>query len=262
MRSSQAASLQAPQPSRRSVLGMFAGAAAASGFSPLAAQTFERPVVIEMFTSQGCSSCPPADKLLMGVARRPNVIALSLPVDYWDYIGWKDTFGKPEHTLRQKGYAKMRGDGQVYTPQAVVDGMKHVVGSDMKAIEAAASGAFGKAGAMSAPMKTRESGGNLIVEIGASQDGAPRVASLMIFRVSSSREVQIGRGENSGRRLHYVNVVRSFETAGEWNGKPARFEISRDRLLGPENDGWVLLLQAGSAKRPGAILAAAKSAGI
>lgn len=256
--------LQGPRISRREALGLglCAGAVAASGLTPATAQTFEQPVVIEMFTSQGCSSCPPADKLLMGVARRANVIAMSLPVDYWDYIGWKDTFGKPEHTLRQKGYAKTRGDGQIYTPQAVVDGVKHVVGSNMKAIEAAASGAFGKGGTMMAPMKTSESAGKLVVEIGAAPDGAPKRAELMVFRVLSSCEVQVGRGENSGKRLTYANVVRSIEAAGAWTGQPARFEIARERLYGADTDGWVLLLQAGSARHPGVILAAAKSPNI
>src|SRR6185369_13617653 len=91
--------------------------------------------VIELFTSQGCSSCPPADKLAGELARDPSLIVLSLPVDYWDYLGWKDTLALPGHTNRQRAYSKARGDREVYTPQVVVNGVKHVLGSDKTAIE-------------------------------------------------------------------------------------------------------------------------------
>ncbi len=254
-----------PAPSRRAVLagGLAAGAVALTGgLRGAQAQGLDKPVVIELFTSQGCSSCPPADKLLLGIARRPNVIALSLPVDYWDYIGWKDTFGRPEHTARQKGYAKVRGDGKVYTPQAVIDGIYHVVGSDMAAIEGATAGAHGRGGALMTPMKVMPSDDGLTVEIGDAPAGAPREANLVLMRVASLREVQIGRGENSGRKITYANVVRAITAVGSWSGAAKRVAIPAALLKGPDTDGWVMLLQAGTMQRPGTILAAAKSASI
>src|SRR6266508_3656100 len=95
----------------------------------------EPRAVIELFTSQGCSSCPPADRLVGELARDPSIVAMSLPVDYWDYLGWKDTLANPRHTARQRGYARVRGDREVYTPQVVVNGAFHVIGSDKAAIE-------------------------------------------------------------------------------------------------------------------------------
>src|SRR5215468_7884684 len=102
--------------------------AAVAAFATTEASAEPR-AVIELFTSQGCSSCPPADKLLGELARDPSIVALSLPIDYWDYIGWKDTLAKPRHTARQRSYAKSRGDGEVYTPQVVINGVARAVGS-------------------------------------------------------------------------------------------------------------------------------------
>jgi hypothetical protein len=243
--------------SARNTLACLALAASAS-----VAGAFEKPMVIELYTSQGCSSCPPADKLLGEIARNPNVIAISLPVDYWDYIGWKDTFGKAAHTARQKGYAKARGDGQVYTPQAVIDGVAHAVGSDVNAIRKAAAAAHGKSGAMSVSIKVAESGGGLNVELGAASAGAPTQAQLVLIRVIKSIEVTIGRGENSGRTIAYTNVGRSATRIGEWTGEPKSFSIPKETMTGGDADGWVLLLQAGNSKEPGPILAAAKAPGL
>src|SRR5712692_7021322 len=92
--------------------------------------------VIELFTSQGCSSCPAADKLLGELARDPSIVAMSLPIDYWDYLGWKDTLAKPRHAVRQRAYAQLRGDREVYTPQVVINGVAHALGSDKTAIAA------------------------------------------------------------------------------------------------------------------------------
>ena len=99
----------------------------------------EPRAVIELFTSQGCSSCPPADKLAGELAQDPSLLVMSLPIDYWDYLGWKDTLASPGHTNRQRAYSKARGDREVYTPQVVVNGMAHVLGSDRSAIDSARS---------------------------------------------------------------------------------------------------------------------------
>src|SRR5882757_3940707 len=109
--------------------------ACASSVTLLPAISAETRAVVELFTSQGCSSCPPADKLLGELSNDPSLVAMSVPIDYWDYLGWKDTLAGPHNTARQKAYAHARGDGQVYTPQVVVNGSLHVLGSDKAAIE-------------------------------------------------------------------------------------------------------------------------------
>lgn len=224
--------------------------------------TNDKPMVLELYSSQGCSSCPPADKLLGKIARQAHVIAWTLPVDYWDYIGWKDTFGKPAHTYRQKAYARVRGDGQVYTPQIVVNGLTHVVGSDVGAIRAAGEGFFGKQGAMSVSVRATEKNGVLEIEVGAAPAGTQRQANIVLVRVLRSVSVAIGRGENAGRTVEYTNVGLAAARAGEWTGEAQRLTIPRELAAHPDADGWIVLLQAGDAKSPGPILGAAKSPNI
>ncbi len=222
----------------------------------------EPPVFIELFTSQGCSSCPPADKLIAKLARQPGVIALSLPVDLWDYVGWKDTLAAPYHSQRQRQYAKARGDNRVYTPQAVINGIAHVVGSDPAAIKAQAAMCYGRDGALSVVMRTERSAVGLKVEIGAASENSPKFASLWLVQVASSREVQIKRGENAGHTFRYVNVARGFVRIGEWTGAAMSFNVPSDQLTSAEADGWILILQATANNRPGVVLAAAKSPGL
>jgi len=227
-----------------------------------AALAQETPRVIEFFTSQGCSSCPPADRLAAKLAKEPGVIAMSLPVDYWDYIGWKDTFASPAFTARQKAYAAARGDSRVYTPQAVIDGLRHAVGSDPVEIDDAAKLAFGDKGALAVQLHIRRENGRLIVEAGEAPNGAAKVGELWLFHIAKSRTVKIGRGENAGRTITYTNVVRAMDKVGNWMGEPSRFEIDESSLTAPDCDAYALLLQAGSQSRPGAILAAAKGDGL
>ena len=216
------------------------------------------PVVIELFTSQGCSSCPAADSLLSEMIRtHQQLIALTLPVDYWDYIGWKDTLASPAFTARQKAYGVVRGDHQIYTPQAVINGLSHVVGSDRDEIEAAARDTFGKDGALSVPLAAnRGDGEGVSVDLGAAPQGAPREAGFWLFQIARERTVSIGRGENSGHSVTYANVVRHMRKIGDWMGRPVHFDVSRKDLTSPDSDTWVLVLQAGSEGRPGPILAA------
>ena len=236
-------------------------AGAQSGAHAQAQTAITTPVVIELFTSQGCSSCPPADRLLEKLARQPNVIALSLPVDYWDYIGWKDTLASPAFTARQKFYAQARRDRHIYTPQVIVNGLQHGVGSNYAAVRALAKDMLGKRGALKVEMRTAAKAGGVICDVGESAADAPKSAGLWLFRIVKSRDVQIGRGENNGRTVKYVNVVRSIAKIGDWNGKPKRFDIKASVLKKGDAEGWVLLLQSGTAKRPGVILAAAKADG-
>src|SRR6516164_11066157 len=119
--------------------------------------------VVELFTSQGCSSCPPADKILGELAKDPSVIALSMPIDYWDYLGWKDTLADARFSARQQAYSRVRGDRDVYTPQVIVNGSAHVVGSDRTAIESAIGTTRGTDGVMSVPVSLTLAGKQLTV---------------------------------------------------------------------------------------------------
>jgi hypothetical protein len=211
--------------------------------------------VIELFTSQGCSSCPPADKLAGELSRDARNIVVSFPVDYWDYIGWKDTLASPAFTARQKAYASARGDGHVYTPQAVIDGLSHAVGSDRADIESSVVANAGK-GALRVPIRLTSQGGTVRVEVG---DGTGGAGGVWLIRIAQEKTVAIGRGENSGRSVTYTNVARSLTKLGDWAGKAQSFEVPLAQTQGPDSDGYVVILQSGTPARPGVILGAAKS---
>lgn len=216
--------------------------------------------VVELFTSQGCSSCPPADHLLSALARDPTVIAVSFPIDYWDFMGWQDTLASPSFTARQKAYAAARGDGRIYTPQAIIDGLADAVGSDRAQIEHAIKTSKGRDGALTVQIHLAETGDVLHIDIGEEPGGAAKgqPANVYVLRVVRSKTVVIGRGENSGRSITYTNVVRAIRKIGEWDGSAKSFQLSE---LKGDNEGYVVLLQKGSETNPGAILAAAKSSG-
>jgi hypothetical protein len=232
--------------------------AAAVGTFASAAHAAPPRAVIELFTSQGCSSCPPADKLLGDLAKDPCVIAISLPVDYWDRLGWKDTFAKHAFTERQQAYAAVRGDGEVYTPQAVVNGSVHAVGSQAAAIEAATAATSQN---LRVPVSAERHAENILVSIGAADGQAPegQVAegTVVLLPLLSSRDVAIGRGENARSRVTYTNIVRDIIPAGQWSGKPIQLAIPAAKFK--DYDGIVVLLQAGSLARPGAVLGAART---
>jgi len=211
--------------------------------------------VVELFTSQGCSKCPPADRLLTAMAGRPDTVTLTFAINYWDYIGWKDTLAAPEFTARQRAYASGRGDLHVYTPEAIVDGEFDAVGSDRPAIEKAI--AEGRSGglALSVPVHLNEANGVLQIDIGHG-DGP---AGIYVLRVAKSRTVLISRGENSGHNATYTNVVRAIHKVGEWSGAPMSLKLME---LRGDDEGYVVLLQRGSLDNPGVILAAAKSVGL
>jgi hypothetical protein len=246
------------------VFGVAFAAALTAGTFALYAEPRESDAspkaVVELFTSQGCSSCPPADRLLTALARNPGMIAVSFPVDYWDYIGWKDTLATPGFTARQKAYASARGDGHVYTPQIVVDGRADVVGSDKDEVELAIDGNKGRDGALSVPLRLKDAAGILHIEIGAGTgDLARTAAGVFILRVAHTRTVTIERGENKGRSITYTNVVRAMRKIGDWHGEAASFEVTE---LKADDEGYVVLLQQGTLDQPGTIFAAAKSAGL
>ena len=215
--------------------------------------------VVELFTSQGCSSCPEADKLLGEIAKDPSVIAVSLPIDYWDYLGWKDTLADPKFTARQKAYSKIRGDRQVYTPQIIVNGKLHALGSDRAGIERAIGESTGKAGVMSVPVKVSVANG----QIGISVPDAPNNAhtgEVWISSIAKAMPVAINRGENRGKEIVYHNVVRNWLKVGDWSGKAASWTVPIENLSGQGVDGAVVYVQEGSREKPGAMLGAAYSA--
>jgi hypothetical protein len=173
-------------------------------------------VVVELYTSQGCSSCPPADALLSELADRDDVIALALHVDYWDYIGWKDSLARPEHTARQKGYAKALGKGMVYTPQFIIGGQDHVTGSEP--IEVAELVQKHRAAPRPIALTVRRDGEIIFVEARAvgAVDG-PVV--VQVARFIPLQRVAITRGENAGRTFDFRNAVDLWIEVGEWNGQ-------------------------------------------
>jgi hypothetical protein len=212
--------------------------------------------VVELFTSQGCSSCPPADALMVELAKRPELVTLTFPVDYWDYLGWKDTLAHPAFTARQRAYAHRRSDRQVYTPQAIVNGTKPCVGSDQAQIESLiVASEFGPS--LPVPVRAFDRDGTVTVEVAAGSG----TADVWVLPVLRSHTVQIGRGENGGRTITYANVVRGVIRIGEWRGDATRLDVPLATARGG-GDAYVVLLQATFGTKPGPILGAAKSAGL
>jgi hypothetical protein len=243
----------------RFLIGTLAVASLPATAQPVHETDTNPKAVVELFTSQGCSSCPPADQLLNAIAKNPNMIAMSFPVDYWDYIGWKDTLASPAFTARQKAYAATRGDGHVYTPQMVVDGRSDVVGSDREEVAHEIDVNKGRDGALTIPIVLKDVSGTMHVEIGSGTGTLARAnAGVFILRIAHSRTVTIERGENRGQSITYTNVVRAMRQIGDWHGEPASFDLTE---LKADGEGYVVLLQQGTLERPGTILAAAKSSG-
>jgi hypothetical protein len=217
--------------------------------------------VVELFTSQGCSSCPPADELLVEYSRQPDIIALSMPVNYWDYLGWKDTLAHVAFTERQKAYAHSRKDRQVFTPQMIVNGKKSCIGSDRDQIEKAIQ--YTSKGRKTLPVNVTvgEQNGTVTIAVEETPDTAQRSAELWVLPVLKTQTVPIERGENRGKTITYANVVRGLTRVGEWLGGSARFEVPLETARSG-GDAYVVLLQSTDASRPGIILGAAKGPGL
>jgi hypothetical protein len=212
--------------------------------------------VIELYTSQGCSSCPEADQLLEQLSHRPDVIALSFPVSYWDYLGWKDTLARPENAERQRIYAKSIGDGEVYTPQAVVNGVRNCVGSNRDQIESAVEETAPVVGKDAVPIVIRREDGKLIIEVGSAPEGSRNTKGrVFVATVQPSLAVPIQRGENAGAVVTYTNVVRKLAEAGEWLGAPTSYALPIGAVAA-EGESIVVFLQADNFGR---IVAAARA---
>lgn len=210
--------------------------------------------VLELFTSQGCSSCPPADALLGEYAARPDIVALSMPIDYWNYLGWVDTLSQPEFTDRQRAYSEARGDRQVYTPQIVVNGTAPVVGSRRDAVEQAVD----ESRPLPVPLGVEMVGDAIRVAIAAAPEAGPARGTLWLALYGRKVEVSVGRGENGGRTLTYHNVVRKLRPIAMWKGAAMSVDLPMSEYEKADADGCAVLLQAETASgQPGAMLGAA-----
>ncbi|UTW55408.1 thioredoxin family protein [Kordiimonas sp. SCSIO 12610] len=207
------------------------------------AQDEERLTVVELFTSQGCSSCPPADAALKSMRNRPNILTLSWAVDYWDRLGWEDTYASPSHTKRQAAYNKRFGRGGVYTPQMVIDGAFQAIGSKNSAIRDAIDQSRATSRIEVKPTLT-PAGETIQLDLPATE-GLPKELSVRVVWYLSDAEVQINRGENEGRVLHYTNVVRASEMVMDWDGSAQSISLKVADGVSAGADHVAILLQEG-----------------
>ena len=226
---------------------LLAGPATADAVKPVG--------VVELFTSQGCSSCPPADTLLGELVTRSDVIALAYHVTYWDYLGWRDTLGSEDGTERQYDYGKAFGARSVYTPQAVINGRTDVNGADRAAVTGQIASLARDGKGLTVDLAVTRVGGSIMIDAGPGT-GATDTAHLILVYYDEQRPVVIERGENKGKTMTYWNAVSNVQAAGIWHGKAARFELPASEI--DRKEGCVALLQAVDKKGlPGAILGAA-----
>ena len=220
-----------------------------AGLSPVAGLAAERPVVVELFTSQGCSSCPPANAYLNELSKtRRDVLALAFHVTYWDRLGWKDPFSIKAATQRQDVYGRRFGDGS-YTPEIVVDGSASMVGSARGDVGPAIENAR-RNGQTAAAVSVGRNGEQVSIEVGAGR-GSGRV---LLVGFDREHTTAIGRGENSGRTLTEANVVRSIRPVGQWSGAPLRINEAF-----PDGQDVAVLLEAPDGRIVGAARLAAGS---
>src|SRR5689334_21205318 len=211
----------------------------------------ETRAVVELFTSQGCSSCPAADRLLGELASDPTLVSMSLPIDYWDYLGWKDTLAEPRNTARQRAYSKLRTDREVYTPQVVVNGSFHALGSDRAAIEKMIAKSRQNTSALALPVSASVANGKLT----ASFAGDGRAAEVWVVSLVKAITVAISRGENKGKTITYYNVARNWYKLASTDGKT--WSIPIKEIEGEGVGQAAVLVQGGTMEKPGIILGAA-----
>lgn len=210
--------------------------------SMVMAQGAIRPTVVELFTSQGCSSCPPADAALKALRDRPGILTLSWPVDYWDRLGWEDTFAHPHNAMRQAAYNKRFGRGGVFTPQMVFDGRSQCVGSNLSAVNSAVSNAQAEGRMTISPTLTLD-GSAIHLEL--PETDVPETISLVTAWYLSDATVEIGDGENQGRTLHYTNVVRLADMLPDWDGSATTITIDLAPGIAAGADHLAVLMHEG-----------------
>lgn len=221
-----------------------------AAFSLLAgfAEAEQRPVVVELYTSQGCSSCPPADELLAALGDRDDVIPIALHVDYWDYIGWKDQFGNPAHADRQRTYASKAGRRSIYTPEMVINGSTDLVGAKPMKLAETISMYAAEAPRMTLDIARKDGG----VQInGTPPTGDLRAMDVHVLNIMPSHETEITKGENRGKTITYSNIARDWRVAGTWDGAAPLQMTASDAGEGPV----VVIVQEADG---GAIIAAAR----
>jgi len=219
--------------------------AAAGVASPATAGQLQgpRPVVVELFTSQGCSDCPAADRIVTELAKRKDVIALSLPITYWDMLGWKDTLATEANTNRQKSYARAMNRSGIYTPQIIIDGSFDVIGNQRDKVMAAVSNraveiAYDKPVNLTLAIAS----GRVEISIPASRGKVKPLATIWVMRTLSQANVNVQQGENRNHQLVYANVVRELHRAGEWTGEAMKLDLPLT-LGKAKQDGVAVILQ-------------------
>lgn len=215
--------------------------------------------VVELFTSQGCSSCPPADKALETLAREGDVVALAYHVDYWNYLGWADTLASKDNTDRQYAYARMFGRNGVYTPQAVLNGREHINGADLAGIRNQIGTMPDEGKGLSVPVDVEVKNDELRIRVGEGKGKA----NIVIAYFERERTINIDKGENRGKTINYWHAVTDMETIGMWEGKETNLVLPADMLKKKKKSGGcaVLIQRMRTADTPGAILGATVLAG-
>lgn len=234
--------------------GLIAGAVLSlvlSGASQADSLRLEPRAVVELFTSQGCSSCPPADALLTSLAERDDVVALAYHVDYWDYIGWEDTFGDKGFSDRQRAYAKSWGSSRIFTPQMVINGAEGVVGSKRDEVQDAVASA-------QLPLAVSLSVHGDMLKLVVPADAALEDATIWLIRYLDRADVAIDKGENAGKSMVYTQVVVDRQIVGMWEaGAGAEVKLPLDQFADNHNGGVAVLVQQERNGLPGPILGAA-----
>jgi hypothetical protein len=220
---------------------------------PLQAEDGTPKGVVELFTAQGCSSCPPADAAFRKLVNQGDVIALAYHVDYWNYLGWADTLSSKENTERQYGYAKTMGRSNVYTPQAIVNGRGHLAGADLNGINSQINTYSSEGNGLTVPISAAMRGDELEIKIGAGQGKA----NVVMVYFDKEKTIDVEKGENSGQKISYLHSVTNVETVGMWDGKATSLTLPASVLQRPQLEGCAILLQSATADGdPAAILGA------
>lgn len=238
--------------------GLSAGSAASRVAPSQGDASRQNLVVVELFTSQGCSSCPPADDVLAEFSRQGDILALSYSVDFWDYLGWKDTFAQPDCVIRQRKYNIALGKSGIYTPQMIIQGARDLIGSRRQVARqmVARMRADMAARKQAAPDINFASSGKMInLRIGALMTGGGPVATIWVIGYDHEKTVAIASGELKGQVRKYHNVVQAIKRIGSWMGKDTRLTLSPQDIGDRDYDGYALLLQT---RETGPIIAAAK----
>ena len=223
----------------------------AAGAAPAVAGERADPVVVELFTSQGCNSCPPADAYLGELAKRPDILALSWHVDYWDYIGWKDPFAQHAFTARQHAYSRSLAERYVYTPQMVINGHLQGIGSERSDIERL----IGEAKSEQAGGAARRPRVTLVGDSVHIEGGPAAPSNVWIAVFDAQHWTAVEQGENAGQRLGEYNIVREWTQIGKYDGKPVTLKLGVD-MAEYEKSGCAIVVQQQTPDGPGPILAA------